>query len=474
MSCRHSLKELLNRTQFAQDGAAMRRSKSVYVKYQSDSKMHIAQSSLNTALRVSNHLSGDVNLVSELNFPQLDTTLTAEITDHGPHLDYIHAILREYALYEYDHAVVYDAIVKLFGQRRFGTASTPADALTFAALAALLFTFAEALDMTGDVSEETRNYAKVVSTLVSVQDEFLQNSIDELRQNQADQQCRHLYNQMLIGKDRTSTFMTDLFWSTLCILFEFGGDMLVTSTDKFMEFVAAAKQVAMTEAAPVSITANGEVAYMGDTYRVVGYCADGVMLGKIHGGVKGAESSSFVGLFCRAVGHFNAKNEQSVCGGCSTRVESEDGRLYEYKNSLISADISTAHSLEVGKKGRVSFKAETMLLDKRTNKVIRTGMREHRADIYDLHGLVGIDTSCSEKLSCLFPVASPLIKSGVKCNGVKVLATLERMDSYEVDGKGRILSIKHGKETKYAEKSSGKLKWGAKGGAAFNVDDLVQ
>lgn len=475
-SCEHTLEALLSRTIFAQDGQRMGTSKAYLEQRKLDAQTQLTQSQINSVMRMQNQMVGDVSLVGETPIvTSIDTQKFHKVTDRGPRLHSFN-YLREYATYQHDHADVYDAIVSLFGQRTFASDSPPSDALAFAVAAATIFKFGDAIGLNAHIPQDLAEKAAIVQTLIAIDDDYVKRTATKAAQEKGDdwKQFYVAYMALLKTRDKSSTFMTDILWSAMCSTLGLIGDITVTASDKFMHFVANVRSVSIDSAHSTSLTAQGDILYDANIHKVVGYCRNGAMLRRLEETLDQPDMViTFQGLFCQTFHHYNAKNNKSVCAGCNLQMTTDDGRIYRYKNDLLGADIRTATDVKVLENGTAKIEAETVALDKKTGNVVRTGLRKLTCDLYDVHMLAGIDVEGCKNLSCLFPVDHPWLKANVVSTGVRAWATVERMDDYKVDKAGRILSITHGGQTKFAERDGKVLRWGDKGGAAFTIDDII-
>lgn len=475
MSCSHSLSALLANTQFAKDGPAMRRSKQASEKFAIASLNYRHQLAMDTVNTTSATMGGTISVVPQRDQPEFDAQSCHKVTDRGHLFDSFRHLCREYAMYTHDHTDVYNAIIFLFGTRTFASDAVPSDALAFVTSAAYIITVVISAGLNTNVPNNIVQKAAIAASIVSISDKHLKTIKPQvLAQNT--RLWRHVYELLLIAKDKVSTVVTEITWVTMNGLTGIFQQPLRTPIDEFIEYVSNSKAIPTSSAAPLHVTARGEFVLNGNTYEASGYCLDGIILKKVCDGVAdGVDMMEFVGLFTKTLDDYNAKDDLSICSGCSLQLVTENRRLYRYENSLCSADLTTAQNIEVHTDGTADFLAQMLLIDKRTQKVIRTGLRKHKCDLYDMHMLGGFDIKNCQKLSCLFEVSERAILGDVKCTGVSVWATIERMDNYEHDDKGLITRITHGKTTKYANQEGERVWWGCTpDGSALTIDDVVE
>lgn len=484
MPCEHSLQNLLARTDFSKDRVNVHRAIKARA-YRSQKRTFMdGQSQGPPQKSVFPHPAGNANAVNQPDVADRDPDEMLCITDDGARLRLFKdaGLLRAYADYEYGHGAVWDAIIHFLGKRTFSASAQPSDALALAVGAALVVAIVERTGLVENLAAHTRQRA---NTLASLAIPFNEGTVYACRTNLAT--SKELREQLLVAHgiivgavDSTSTFITDMLW---CLCAEVSFLVLLstcpafgtTATDEFMAFVSAAQRLSLAEAPSVSITSQGLVQYCGSTYKAVGFCQEGVMLGLVHRGVdSSAISLEVTECLFRALAHHNVKGPEDVCAGCSAASEPKLGHLLRFTNPLVSADLKTGRDFLVRTDGTVSFCAETLLYDKNRRKVVRTVPQELTCEVYDMHALVGFHTEACPNLSSLFHSGTEGQIIVATSDGICVGATLQRMDDYEVDQSGCVISITHGGLTKMAEVVAGERSWGGTGGSCFYLEHVVR
>lgn len=475
MTCQHSVRSLLAKTQFAKDGPAANRSATVFKQFQIDQRLARSQIQMNIAKRMQNFQVGNMSLVGDDPHVSLDSTQLTNISDRGPFLNSIRGLLREYAQYEYDHGDIYDAAIELFGFHTMGPSAEPSDALAFITLAAVFFTIFKAAQ-----PHSEKNFPKqveFVSSICSVD----KNSLEKLMKIiEADppQKTRidQIYELIIASKRNASTLVTDLLIELFGSFTSASLETYEEAIDPFMNYVAKIKQVSKSDAPMAKVTTEGDIVLDGEVFHMSGYSSDGILLSRTRAATdREGIACEVKEIFWKRLEDYNTSNASSVCAGCSlNKMFSENGRLSWYKNVLCSADLTTATNIFVHSNGKVEFEAQRLVTDTRTNKVLRTGLRSMMCDLYEMHMVAGFDVTRCHNLSCLFEKKNPEIIAEVRSEGVSVWAAVERMDQYECDELGRVRSIMLGGKKKYSCRNGDDLKWCESRIGAFTIDDIVK
>lgn len=491
MSCEHSFASLLARTAYAQDSTLVQEARQS-AQLRLEQAGHVGGKAFllpNDASGVSS-LTGFGTIPSYIStfeqcgcgkFPLIFTSESRRPGDDGKNLSFFKGVLRAYGDYEKSHQSVYEALLGLLGECTFADDAVPADALALASAVSCIISIVDHFGMNKHVEATRRDMGNTASQLVSINQKAFQEASETLSLSaEIRRELVIVYDTIVTCKDFSSTFMTELVWM-LSIVYTcrcLGATIPPLprfSTNRFMQFIAGVRGTPLSNGKRLWLTSGGELIDQQRVCRVVGYCQEGLML-SLTGGTVGSKQNCIMlnKCFTRVLDHHNPRGRDS-CAGCSARYFCNNGWLRRYQNPLITADLYTARCERVNPDGTVEFRAESLVWDERRRKVLRTIPEVHLVELYDLQSLRGFIPGRFSSLFTGDRQRTNLLPCAlVSYEGVLVRSTIERMDSYEVDAEGKVVSITHGPEIKQAgHREPGGPCWAASGGYGFKLDQLI-